>query len=139
MGRLSTRSRCDPRYGLGVALVLVASGCTNESGPVLRNGCPVLTEATAEPGDDIDGDTFDSYASSFFADYCTRCHSTELEGGDRNDAPEGKNWDDEVSVRENLAGIRLWVGELNAMPIGFPGPTCEERLRLARWIDAGAP
>jgi len=105
----------------------------------LRNGCPQLLDPLAMPGDPIDGDTFRSFARGFFREYCIRCHSTTRTGDERNGAPEGRNWDDESSVRAALELIRFWVGEINTMPIGEPRPTCEERARMVRWIDAGAP
>ena len=35
--------------------------------------------------------------------------------------------------------IRYAVGVINFMPINPPDPTCEERARIVRWIDADAP
>lgn len=121
--------------GPGAAFVVLACGEDKD----LRNGCPVLDEPVAEVGDEIDGDTWESFAAPFFDEYCVRCHSVEQADIDRHGAPEGKDWDDEAIVRENLDEIRLWVGEVNAMPIGAPMPTCDERFRLIQWIDAGAP
>jgi len=103
------------------------------------NGCPVLEQPLAEPGDPIDGDTYVTFAADFFATWCTRCHSTTLSGADRNGAPEGFNWDDEPTVRAHLAQIREAVGVANFMPFTPPDPSCDERARLVRWIDAGAP
>jgi hypothetical protein len=104
-----------------------------------RNGCNVLTAPLASPGDPIDGDTYETFASGFFTDYCTRCHGTTVVEPEREGAPLDRNWDDEASVRMYLPLIRSWVGELNAMPLGDPMPTCDERARLVRWIDAAAP
>ena len=107
------------------------------------NGCPSLVEPVARRGDDIGGDTFQSFARPFFAQWCLRCHSSaRTTPAARNGAPEGFNWDVESSVRANLDRIRLQVGVYNTMPLldGIdPLPTCDERRRLIRWIDAGAP
>jgi hypothetical protein len=106
----------------------------------LFGGCPRLLGPIAAPGDPIDGDDYDSFAAPFFQMWCTRCHSTtRVTPEDRMNAPPGRNWDDEESIRAHLSLIRFWVGEINAMPINDPKPTCEERRRLVRWIDAGAP
>ncbi len=35
--------------------------------------------------------------------------------------------------------IRAAVGVDNYMPLSAPTPTCDERRRLVRWIDLGAP
>ena len=104
------------------------------------HGCPSLVDPLAQPGDPIDGDTFETFAMEFFATWCTRCHSAALTTPqERNGAPPNYNWDVEASVREHLAEIRYAVGVINFMPINPPDPTCEERARIVRWIDADAP
>jgi uncharacterized membrane protein len=124
-----------------VLLGLAACG-GGEGTPDARivNGCPALEEPQASPGDPIDGDTWDTFAMQFFEDFCTRCHSVDNVGPDeRMDAPEGYDWDDPASVREHVDEIRAAVGVANFMPLSPPEPTCEERERIVRWIDAGAP
>jgi len=102
-------------------------------------GCEVLREPQAEPGDPIDGDTWATFAMDFFADNCTRCHSTTRVGPDRNGAPDDYNWDDELTVRDHLPEIRNVVGVTMFMPFLPPDPECSERQQLVRWIDADAP
>jgi uncharacterized membrane protein len=105
-----------------------------------RFGCPVLSAPQAMPGDDIGGDTYASFATGFFEAYCIRCHSVDnTTREERSNAPPGLNWDDETSVRENLDLIRNAVGVVNFMPPSQPAPDCDERQRLIRWIDSGAP
>ncbi len=109
------------------------------TGPI-TNGCPTYPQAVATAADYPAGDTWDAFAQDFFATYCTRCHSTALADPDsRTYAPAGRNWDDAVAVRTYLADIRLVVGEENSMPPDGVAPSCDERLRLVRWIDLGAP
>lgn len=106
----------------------------------LRNGCESLVSPIARPGDNIGGDTFQSYAGPFFITWCTRCHSSKLTTPEaRTGAPQDFNWDVEATVRANLGRIRVQVGVENTMPLNDPKPPCEERRRLVRWIDAGAP
>jgi uncharacterized membrane protein len=132
---------------LFLAAALTAPSCGDDgaapdAGPPdarIVNGCPALEEPQASPGDPIDGDTWDSFARDFFATWCTRCHASTLAGGDRNGAPTGFDWDVETSVRDHLAMIRNAVGVGNFMPFNPPDPTCDERQRLVRWIDADAP
>jgi uncharacterized membrane protein len=93
----------------------------------------------AKPGDPIGGDTWANYARGFFSAYCNRCHSSQLTGLGRNGAPHGFDWDSEAVVRAQLDFIRGDVGESNYMPPDDPKPSCAERRRLVRWIDAGAP
>lgn len=128
------------------SLLLVAglglTGCP-PSEPVqdadIRHGCPSLHDPEAALGDPIDGDDYETFAAPFLARFCTRCHSTALAGDDRNGAPDDLSWDDEAIVRENLDIIRRAVGVLNYMPPHDPTPSCAERQRMVRWIDAGAP
>lgn len=133
---------------LAVALVLVFSGCgggddggddVDGDGGEIINGCPTHREPLAQPGDPIDGDTYETFASGFFTSYCTRCHSTTRTGADRNGAPDGFNWDDETSVAAHRTEMRNAIGVMNFMPIGLPKPSCDERARLVRWIDANNP
>lgn len=105
----------------------------------LVNGCPTYPEPLAMPGDPIDGDTYVTFAQPFFAAYCTRCHGTAVVGDDRNGAPVGYNWDDEASVRAHRPEMRSIVGVLNLMPPTVPRPSCDDRRRLVRWIDADNP
>jgi hypothetical protein len=112
-------------------------------GDLTANGCPVLLDPIARRGDDIGGDNYQTFARPFFQQWCVRCHSVTLTTPEaRTGAPEGFNWDVESSVRANLDRMRLQVGVYNTMPLimdGIPRPNCDERRRLIRWIDAGAP
>ncbi|HEY8432919.1 MAG TPA: hypothetical protein VIL20_31320 [Sandaracinaceae bacterium] len=137
-------------YAVALAAVLGVA-CGSHGGPTrpedagatdagTRFGCPILRDPVAQPGDDIGGDDWESFARGFFATYCTRCHSSTLTTpAERGGAPEGLNWDDEAAVRANLQRIRNAVGVQNFMPPSDPLPSCEERRRLVRWIDADAP
>jgi hypothetical protein len=117
-----------------VLIGLLMIGCDSEE------TCPSLADPQAKPGDDIGGDTYASFASPFLKHYCVRCHSTIRTGATRQGAPLDFNWDQEASVRGHLDGIRNAVGVDNDfMPPSAPKPSCEERLRLVRWIDAQAP
>lgn len=111
----------------------------------------------AHAGDDAGGDTYDTFAAPFFQTYCIRCHAAArtqncFDDGNpicRNGAPRSANWDDPAAVREHLAHVRsaVGVGDDLFMPPDLPvvpdpekpAPTCEERYRLTRWIDSGAP
>ena len=105
----------------------------------LVNGCPPLTAPLTTPDGGAGGDTWASFAQGFFASYCTRCHSSTLTGVARNGAPDGYDWDVESAVRARLDVIRSAVGVGNFMPPSAPTPTCVERQRIVRWIDAAAP
>ena len=102
-------------------------------------GCPTFPDSVASSGDPS-SDDYENFVRPFFEAYCIRCHSTSLTTREeRNFAPEGLDWDDESSVRDNLAQIRSAVGVTNFMPPSEPIPSCEERFRVVRWVDVGAP
>lgn len=117
---------------LGTDLSMSAADMT-----LLINGCPPLPDPQAQPGDPIGGDTWATFAQGFFASYCTSCHSSTATN--RNGAPVGYDWDVESSVQAHAGMIRDAVGVSIFMPPGNPMPTCDERKRLVRWIDAGLP
>jgi uncharacterized membrane protein len=126
-------------------VVLALGACSGDDGDApadarIIHGCPSLVEPQAMPGDAIDGDTWDTYARQFFVDWCTRCHSVDnVTPDERTNAPDGYNWDDEASVLEHVSEIRNAVGVVNFMPFNPPDPTCDDRQRIVRWIDAGHP
>jgi uncharacterized membrane protein len=129
------------RLAVGLATAAMLAACAGGDDDVeIHNGCPALRDPQAQPGDPIDGDTWDTYAQGFFDDWCVRCHSvTNTTAAERNNAPEGYNWDDPASVLEHVDEIRLAVGVFNEMPFNPPDPTCDDRARIVRWIDAGHP
>ncbi len=129
-----------------LALLVASCGDDDPTPPmdastdVLLFGCPSNPDPLAEPGDDLGGDTWSSFAAGFFETYCNRCHANELVGDvARAGAPEGLDWDVEATVRDNLELVRFVVGEDNSMPPRGNRPSCDDRVRLVRWIDAGAP
>lgn len=103
-------------------------------------GCAVLRAPQGMAGEPAMGDTFADFVGPLLTRVCTRCHSSTLGSGTRSGAPMGLDWDQETSVRMNLPLIRNAVGVLNYMPFNPPPDlTCEERRRIVRWIDIGAP
>ena len=116
-----------------------SAGGSGDMTIVLSNGCISYTSPVAAPGDNIGGDTWATYAMGFFATNCTRCHSSTLSGSARNGAPVGYNWDDQASVKSHGTLIRMEVGTNDEMPLNAPFPTCDERLRISKWLDAGQP
>ena len=104
-------------------------------------GCPSRFDPVAALGDDAGGDTFTTWAGpSFFGRYCTHCHASfRASFVDRMGAPDDVNFDTEAAARVTLPTVRFVVGVSNEMPPIRDRPTCDERLRLLRWIDVGAP
>lgn len=123
-------------------IAVLLSGCAEAEQPTDAGedaSCPELREPLAMAGDPIDGDDYANLAQPFFDQYCVRCHASTRTGSARNRAPLGFDWDQEASIRSHLPEIRGAVGVTNFMPFSAPFPSCEERSRLVRWIDADAP
>lgn len=98
--------------------------------------------ATCPPGSSL---TYENFGREFMNDYCTRCHSSALDGADRNGAPSDHDFD-------TLAGIRATtthhIDELaaagpdhvnTAMPPTDPKPSKSERERLGEWLACEMP
>jgi len=88
--------------------------------------------------------TYESWASSFFASYCTRCHSKAKDETERNGAPIGYNWDDIDSIRTHRSQIDLMAAASeqvvnHEMPPSDPRPPTSERRKLGEWLACGAP
>jgi uncharacterized membrane protein len=106
--------------------------------PVLSG---VATDSTCPAGSKL---TYESWASDFFASYCTRCHSTTRDEDQRNGAPVGYNWDDLDSVRTHSMEIdRMAAASTDVvnheMPPSDPRPPTSERQKLGAWLACGAP
>ena len=88
--------------------------------------------------------TYENFGSEFFANYCTRCHSSELSGAERHGAPAAYNWDELETVREHAALIDKMAAAgpdatNTVMPPLDPRPTIDEREDLGEWLECGAP
>jgi hypothetical protein len=88
--------------------------------------------------------TYGDFAADFFADYCTRCHHSALFGADRNEAPEGVNFDTLEGIRAHALEIDQTAAKGPAatnveMPVDGSMPTEAERERLGQWLACGAP
>lgn len=103
-------------------------GEATEFGPPTESVCP-------------EGSTlsWESFGQEFMAEYCTRCHSSELMGDARQGAPLYHDFDTLMGVlvvadhvdRKAAAGPAA-TNEL--MPISAPVPTLEERQQLGEWL-----
>jgi uncharacterized membrane protein len=87
---------------------------------------------------------WDTFGERFFADYCTRCHSSERTGAQRQGAPNDHNFDRVELVRAEIEhtdeAAAAGPDAVNtSMPIGGPTPTDEERRKLGEWLACGAP
>ncbi len=83
--------------------------------------------------------TYDNFGRGFLLTWCTSCHSSELQPGDRYGAPEGIDFDSLGAVQKYAPLIRaVATGPDPSMP-EKGGPDVAERQRLAAWLECGAP
>jgi hypothetical protein len=88
--------------------------------------------------------TYESFGKNFMTKYCTRCHSSELVGADRNGAPSFHDFDTLYGIK----AVSNHIDETTAsgpaatntsMPPDKPAPTLAEREQLGEWIACGMP
>ena len=130
------------RIVLGTGLLVATMGhgggcCTSESsvfGPPTESVCP--------PGGTTL--TYNNFAKPFMIEYCTRCHSSELVGAQRNGAPSFHDFDTLFGIKavsdhvdETTASGPAATNE--GMPQDGPKPTKSEREMLGEWIACGMP
>lgn len=118
-----------------LVLLLLVSACGDPPlfGPPTESVCP--------DGSTI---TYDNFGKNFMTKYCTRCHSSELRGADRQGAPSFHDFDTLYGIR----AVSDHVDETTAsgpaatntsMPPDKPSPTLAERKQLGEWIACGMP
>ena len=101
-------------------------------------------------GSDSDGDgtllcdegselTYENFADAFMRDWCTGCHSSDLEAGARANAPANVNLDTREDVLVWLERVQVRAtGDNPTMP-PTAGPSVEETALLEEWLSCGAP
>ena len=83
--------------------------------------------------------TWETFGDSFFRNWCTSCHSSDLATGFRQDAPREINFDSHTEAMLYNDRTLIRAGEaLGGMP-PLGGPTEAERAMLVEWIQCGAP
>lgn len=110
------------------ALVCALLGCSDAEPTPTGSACP--------PDSTL---TYENFGQAFMEAYCTRCHSSELQGADREGAPEYHDFDTLFGVVAVADHVDEWaaagpdaVNEL--MPPDGDRPTNEERYQLGEWL-----
>jgi uncharacterized membrane protein len=121
--------------GAVVAVALAAAGCgeTPLFGPPTESACP--------PDSTL---TYETFGRAFMEAYCTRCHSSELTGADRQGAPSFHDFDTLFGIQavsdhvdETTAAGPAAINQ--SMPPDGDRPTLDERYLLGEWIACGLP
>ncbi len=128
-----TINLCRPSVASPMTIAAIIAG--------LMLGCgedpePMPSGATCPPSNTL---TYDNFAAPFMARYCTRCHSSTLEGPARKGAPLFHDFDTRTGILNvgnhvdtYTAAGPLAVNEL--MPPDSPSPTLAEREQLGAWL-----
>lgn len=83
--------------------------------------------------------TWENFGGPFLRNWCTGCHSADLAGSARYDAPPGTDFDTPASARAWRERIWIRAADGNATMPPAGGPDMEERRRLGEWLACGAP
>jgi uncharacterized membrane protein len=81
---------------------------------------------------------YDNFGQPFIANWCRGCHSSELEPGMRQLAPNNINFDTLDDVHAWADRISITAGHGTSMPPAG-GPSSDERTMLDEWLGCGAP
>jgi uncharacterized membrane protein len=114
---------------LSLAAMLLATGCGDKIDPVHEGDSGACSSGTPV--------TWANQMQSFFARYCTSCHSSQLGGTARNGAPPTVNWDTYAAAfaSGDRADVRAGMG--TTMPPSPPMPSQAERDLLHCWVVQG--
>ena len=82
--------------------------------------------------------TYESFGEAFFLDWCRGCHSADVIGDMRQDAPVDVNFDTLRDIRAYRDRIHDLAGVRRLMPPAG-GPSQAERDLLVEWLACGAP
>ena len=83
--------------------------------------------------------SYENFGQDFMESYCTRCHSSDLEGADRN----GATVDHDFDTLHGILGVAEHIDEMAAagpdsvnttMPPDGDKPTLAEREKLGQWL-----
>jgi hypothetical protein len=118
-----------------LVFVFLLAACGEESvfGPPTESVCPQTSTLT-----------YQNFGKNFMTKYCTRCHSSELMGADRQGAPSFHDFDTLFGVKAVYDHIDETTAAGPAatntgMPPDSPAPSLEERKQLGEWIACGMP
>jgi uncharacterized membrane protein len=126
--RLTTRRQ----LGLAAALLVATlAACGGGGGEPTPTGATCTAEGAAL--------TYEDFGAPFMAAYCTRCHSSELRGEDRDGAPVFHDFDSLIGILNVSDHVDEQAGigpdaENRFMPPDGTRPTDDERRQLAAWV-----
>jgi uncharacterized membrane protein len=103
----------------------------------------VLLFGCADPLPDALGDCADgtdltwSEVEPLFAEHCTSCHSSQLDGAAREGAPSALNYDTPEAAMSQAFSAWIQIRR-GSMPVAGPMPD-EDAVVLWEWFSCGGP
>jgi len=119
-----------------LALVALSLGCGQKADPVQSYDFTGFGDL-ASLGDVVSGGISYQTLRPILENRCFDCHASTVQGGARQGAPAGVDYDTDESAKANGLSGNAWV-QGGGMPPGTPMPLGERSLFKA-WIDAGMP
>jgi uncharacterized membrane protein len=100
---------------------------------------PATDDSDAPLPTECDGLTWRTVGEPFVLSWCLSCHSENVTGDARQDAPKTINFDTREKVEELAAAIEFVLDrdDPTMPPVG--GPSAKETERFLLWLDCGAP
>ncbi len=123
-------------------LALALASCGPPSQPMsdahFDVGTPTRSQCPSTPV------TWSGFGQTFFATYCTTCHSSSIVGAARNGAPVGYDYDSAAMVRPHVTEIDEVAasgpgGTNTTMPFRGAAPSVAERAMLGQLLACGVP
>jgi len=98
------------------------------------------TGSTCPPGSTV---TYADHIAAFMEDYCVSCHSSQLAGEARNEAPLGHDFDSEAGILVVAEHVDEYAAAgpdavNTVMPPSGAAPTEQERRMLGEWLACEA-
>ena len=120
-----------------LSVVIFVAACGNDVGVDMTGG------GDDGPMPDPDQCTtsylgYDNFGAPFMSDWCRGCHGSAVPEMMRQKAPMDVNFDTLAEVQSWQLRIQMRATVVNTMPPAG-GPSEEERLLLAEWLECGAP
>jgi len=133
-------------HGWAVVVALVLGGCAQEEGGHHdhdhAHGEGAASGANCPSGSTL---TYETFGRGFMAQYCTRCHSSSLQGAQRQGAPSDHNFDSLAALKAvgaehvDTAAAAGPSAVNTVMPPQDPRPSEAERRQLGEWLACGMP
>jgi uncharacterized membrane protein len=122
---------------LGALAIVLLAACGQDDvfGPPTGATCPSTSASSL---------TYANFGQPFMTSYCTRCHSSQLMGAERQGAPLLHDFDTPQGIAPFIAHIDETTASgpdatNTSMPPDAPTPTLAERQMLGEWLACGAP